>query len=155
MTADISTAGCSIVAVERRLTAVVKVNVPMVEIPRAERSARTKLDAALESLDVGPLGHGFTLWRPPVDGRLDMEPGVLVARAFESRGDVVPSALPAGRAAYHLHVGSYEGIPGAWNTLFAWCSAQKLELTGINWQIYGDHEEDPARLTTALYTLLA
>ena len=150
-----STAECSIVTVERRRTAVVKVQVPMAEIPRAERAARTKLEAALSSLDVGPLGQAFTLWRPPVDGRLYMEPGVLVARTFEPLGEVVPSAVPSGRAAYFLHVGSYEGIPGAWNTLFDWCSKQKLDLAGINWQIYGDHDEDPARLTTALYALLA
>jgi GyrI-like small molecule binding domain len=155
MTADIRTAECSIVTVERRLTAVVKVQVPMAEIPRAERSARAKLDAALSSLDVGPLGQAFTLWRPPVDGRLYMEPGVLVARTFEPLGEVVPSALPAGRAAYFLHVGPYEGIPGAWNTLFAWCSEEKLELAGTNWQIYGDDDENPARLTTTLYALLA
>jgi hypothetical protein len=155
MTADISSAGCNIVTVERQLTAVVRAKVPLAEIPRAERSARAKLEAALPSLDVGPLGQTLTLWRPPANGIMDMEPGVLVARTFEPVGEVVPSSVPAGRAAYFLHVGSYEGIPGAWNTLFEWCAKQKLELAGLNWQIYGDWNDDPTKLTTAIYTLLA
>jgi effector-binding domain-containing protein len=148
-------AECSIVTVERRLTAVAKVTVPLAEIPQGERSARGKLEAALPSLDVGPIGAAFTLWRPPVNGIMEMEPGVLVSRPFEPRGEVVASAVPAGRAAHLLHVGSYEGIPGAWQTLFDWCNTQKRERAGINWQIYGDWNDDPAKLTTALYALLA
>lgn len=146
---------CTIVTVERQLTAVVKAKVPMAEIPQAERSARTKLDAAVRSLDVGPLGQAFTLWRPPTDGRLDMEPGIVVSRAFAPLGEVVPSALPAGGTAHLLLTGPYDGIPGAWNRLFAWCAGERLTLAGTNWQIYGDENDDPAKLTTALHALLA
>jgi effector-binding domain-containing protein len=146
---------CSIVTVERQLTAVIKALVPMNEIPQAQRSLRGKIKAALPSLDVGPVGHTCTLWRPPVDGRLDMEPGVLVSRVFEPVGEVVPSALPAGRAAHLLLVGSYEGLPGAWQTLFAWCTAKGLKRAHINWEIYRDSNQDPARPETSLHTLLA
>ncbi|MFL5028267.1 MAG: GyrI-like domain-containing protein [Xanthobacteraceae bacterium] len=146
---------CTIVTVERQLTAVVESKVPMAEIPQAERSARTKLDAAVRSLDVGPLGQAFTLWRPPTDGRLDMQPGIVVSRAFAPLREVVPSALPAGRTAHLLLTGPYDGIPGAWNRLFAWCAGERLTLAGTNWQIYGDENDDPAKLTTALHALLA
>ncbi|MFL5096817.1 MAG: GyrI-like domain-containing protein [Xanthobacteraceae bacterium] len=146
---------CTIVTVERQLTAVVESKVPMAEIPQAERSARTKLDAAVRSLDVGPLGQTFTLWRPPTDGRLDMQPGIVVSRAFAPLREVVPSALPAGRTAHLLLTGPYDGIPGAWNRLFAWCAGERLTLAGTNWQIYGDENDDPAKLTTSMYALLA
>jgi hypothetical protein len=146
---------CTIVTVERQLTAVVKAKVAMAEIPQAERSARAKLDAAVRSLDVGPLGPTFTLWRPPTDGRLDMEPGVVVSHAFAPLGEVVPSALPAGRTAHILLTGPYDGIPGAWNRLFAWCTGERLTLAGTNWQIYGEEHDDPAKLTTSLHALLA
>jgi hypothetical protein len=139
---------CTIVTVERQLTAVVESKVPMAEIPQAKRSARTKLDAAVRSLDVGPLGQTFTLWRPPTDGRLDMQPGIVVSRAFAPLREVVPSALPAGRTAHLLLTGPYDGIPGAWNRLFAWCAGERLTLAGTNWQIYGDENDDPAKLTT-------
>ncbi|MFL4970679.1 MAG: GyrI-like domain-containing protein [Xanthobacteraceae bacterium] len=146
---------CTIVTVERQLTAVVESKVPMAEIPQAERSARTKLDAAVRSLDVGPLGQAFTLWRAPTDGRLDMALGIVVSRAFAPLGEVVPSALPAGRTAHLLLTGPYDGIPGAWNRLFAWCAGERLTLAGTNWQIYGDENDDPAKLTTSMYAPLA
>jgi len=38
----------------------------------------------------------------------------------------------------------------------AWCQAEKLELAGINWEIYMPWEGvDPAKLETDLYALLA
>ena len=144
-----------IVTVERRPTAVVRTQPAMSEIPQAERAARATLANTLPSLDAGLLGDAFTLWRPPTDGRLYMEPGVLVSRDFAPVGDVVPSELPAGRAAHLLVVGSYEGIPGAWQTLFDWCTREQLARAGVNWQIYEGGDKDSATARTALYTLLA
>ncbi|MBN8945028.1 MAG: GyrI-like domain-containing protein [Rhizobiales bacterium] len=146
---------CSIVTVERQITAVVKAVVPMAEIPDAQRSSRRKIDAALKSLDVGPVGASCTLWRPSADGRLDMEPGVVVSHAFEPVGDVVASALPAGRVARFLLVGPFDGLPGAWQTLFAWCAKEGLKPAGINWEIYGDMSDDPTRQETWVHALLA
>ena len=85
---------CRIVTVERQLTAVVKAMVPMAKIPDTQRSSRAKIKAALPSLGVGPVGHSCTLWRPPVDGCLDMELGMIISRPFEPVGEVVPSGIP-------------------------------------------------------------
>ena len=148
-----TTGECSIVTVERQLAAVIRAQVRMPEIPRAERTMRAKLDAAIATLDVGPLGAAFTLWRPPVDGRMDLQPGILVSRPFVPVGEVMPSALPAGRAVYLLLVGPYDGIPAAWQKLFAWCEQEGLRRAGINWQVYD--EDDPAQPKTSLYALLA
>lgn len=147
---------CSIVTVERQLTASVKASVPFAEIPNAQRSARAKVDAALPSLEAGPIGRSLTRFRTPSDGRLDMEMGTIVARSFAATGDVVPSDLPAGRAAHFQLKGSFEGMQGAWQTLFDWCKAEKLALAGINWEIYSPWDGvDPAKLETDLYALLA
>jgi effector-binding domain-containing protein len=146
---------CRIVTVERRLTAVIKTRVSMSEIPQAQRTLRPKIMATVKSLNVGPLGHTLTLWRPPTDDKLDMEPGILVARTFEPVGEVVPSALPAGRAAHFLLVGPYDGLPGAWKSVFDWCAKEGLKLAGINWEIYGDPIGEPAQPATSLHALLA
>jgi hypothetical protein len=147
---------CSIVTTERQLTAVVKAQVPFVRVPEAQRLAREKVDAVLRSLDVGPLGRACTRFRTPGDGTLAMEMGAIVARRFEPRDEVVLSELPAGRAAHFLLKGSFQGLPGAWQTLFDWCRAEKLDLAGINWEIYSPWQDvEPAKLETHLYAKLA
>jgi effector-binding domain-containing protein len=147
---------CAIVTVDRQLTAVVRAKVPFPEIPNAQRSARTAIGTALSSLDAGPLGRPVTRFRTPATEMLDMEIGTIVGRSFAPKGDVVPSDLPAGRAAHFRLEGPFDGMPGAWQTMFDWCKAQKLELAGINWEIYMPWEGvDPAKLETDLYALLA
>ena len=147
---------CSIVAVERRLTAVVKAKVPFAQIPEAQRSARRQVADALPLLEAGSTGRPCTRFRTPAPEALEMEIGTIVARAFAPRGDVVPSDLPAGRAAHHVLKGSFEGMAGAWQTLFDWCKAEKLALAGINWEIYTPWEGvAEAELETDLFALLA
>jgi effector-binding domain-containing protein len=147
---------CTIVTVERRPTAVIRVEAVFAELPQVQRTARAKLAELLPSLDTGPLGPTCTRWTPPVSGKLPMEIGVLVAHPFAAGADVVPSELPAGRAAYFLLRGSFEGLPGAWKTLLDWCAAEKLTLAGVNWEIYGPWQDvEPDQLETALYALLA
>jgi effector-binding domain-containing protein len=147
---------CEIVTTERRPTAVVRIKARMSELRAAQQTSRARLAEVLPTLGVSELEHCCTLWRPPVDGVLDMEPGVLVSGAFAAVEDVVPSELPAGRAAYFLLRGSFDGLPGAWKTLLDWCAAEKLPLAGINWEIYGPSEDvEPDQIETALYALLA
>jgi effector-binding domain-containing protein len=147
---------CKIVATERRPTAVVRVKARLSELREAQQTSRARLTEVLPTLGAAPLGHTCTLWRPPVDGLLDMEAGALVSGPFAAVDDVVPSELPAGRAAYFLLRGPLEGLPDAWKTLIDWCAAEKLALAGVNWEIYSPPENlEPDRLETALYALLA
>ena len=128
---------CNIVTVARRHTAVIKADVPFAEIPAAQRASRATLAAVLPTLDVGALDRTCTRWRPPVGGKLAMEMGTIVAHDFAAAGEVIPSDLPAGRAAHFVMRGAFDGLPGAWQTLFQWCEAEKLKPAGINWEIYG------------------
>ena len=146
---------CRIVTVDRQPTAVVKATVPFAEIPQAQRAARATIDAGLPSLDAGPLGLTCTRWTPPQGGALAMEMGTIVARPIEARGEIVPSELPAGRAAHAVMVGSFDGMGAAWQKLFEWCQAEKLKPAGINWEVYGPTAADPAKQETYLYALLA
>jgi hypothetical protein len=152
-TTSIKPGDCGIVTVERQLTAAARAQVRMPEIPQAERALRAKINAAVSALDVGPLGHRFTRWRPLPEGGLDLEPGIVVARTFAPVGEVVPAALPAGRTAHLLYVGPYEGLSAAWQTLFSWCTQEGLPLARVNWQIYLKEDSTPPE--TALHALLA
>src|SRR5712671_3051770 len=136
---------CKIVTTERRPTAVVRVKARMSELREAQQTSRARLTEVL-----APLGHTCTLWRPPVDGVLDMEAGALVSGPFAAVDDVVPSELPAGRAAYFLLRGPFDNLPDAWKTLLDWCAAEKLALAGVNWEIYSPYENvEPDRLEKA------
>jgi hypothetical protein len=140
---------CSIVNAPRKLTAVIKVASPFAELPQAQRSARATLAAVLPSLETGPLGPTCTRWTRPTGSVLPMEIGCIVSRPFAAQGEVVPSELPAGRAVHLAMKGGFDGLPRAWETLFAWCQQQKLATAGINWEIYGASED------AELYALLA
>lgn len=139
---------CSIVTTDRRFTAVIKAKVPFAGIPGAQRSARATLVATLPSLEVGAVGPGITRFRTPAESALDMEMGSIVSRPFEDHGEIVLSELPAGRAAHHYMKGSFEGLPGAWQILFDWCSREGLTPSGINWEVYGAEQD------AELYVLL-
>lgn len=80
---------------------------------------------------------------------------MIVSRSFTPKGDVVASALPAGRVAHFPFVGPYGGLPRAWAALLAWCAAQKLKLAGVNWEIYRDGDDGALQPETSLYALLA
>jgi effector-binding domain-containing protein len=118
--------------------------------------SRAAVASALPSLEAGPPGRPLTRFRTPAKEVLGMEVGAIVGHSFAGRGEIVPSELPAGRAAHYQLKGPFDGMPGAWQTLFAWCTAEKLELAGINWEIYMPWEGvDPAKLEADLYALLA
>ena len=140
---------CSIVTTERQLTAVIRAASPFDKLPETHRTARAALASVLPSLEAGPLGPACTRWTRPTGSVLPMEIGCIVARGFAPRGEVVPSELPAGRAAHLVMTGSFEGLPRAWETLFEWCQKEKLQPAGINWEIYG------AAADAELYALLA
>ncbi len=140
---------CRIVTTERQLTAVIKVASPFDKMPETQRTARSALAAALPSLEAGPVGRTCTRWTRPTGSVLPMEIGVIVARPFAPRGEVVPSELPAGRAVHLSMAGAFDGLPRAWQTLFDWCQKEQLATVGLNWEIYGTAEG------AELYALLA
>ena len=101
-------------------------------------------------------GRTCTRWTPPANGMLPMEIGtiVVVCRRHFDPCDVGPPLPPAAR--FFLLKGPFDGLPGAWETLFAWCTQEKLTPAGINWEIYSNWQGvDPAKIETELYALLA
>ena len=140
---------CSVVTVERQLTAVIKAASPFDKLPEAHRTARAALAKGLPSLDTGPVGAACTRWTRPAGSVLPMEIGLIVDKDFAAAGEVVPSELPAGRAVHFSMKGGFENLPRAWETLFNWLQAEKLTAAGINWEIYGATED------AELYALLA
>jgi effector-binding domain-containing protein len=61
--------------------------------------------------------------------------------------------LPSCRAAHTTHVGPYQELPAAHQAVHAWLRAEGQREVGLNWEVYGDWDDDPAKLVTDVYYL--
>jgi hypothetical protein len=92
------------------------------------------------------------------DDRPHVEVGAEVSTSFTAAGRVVPSSLPAGRAATTVARGapSPAMLAVAHGAVREWCAAHGHALSGVRWEIY-DHwrdDQDPARFEIEVYWLL-
>ncbi len=133
-------------------TAVVAAATTWEEFPTLWRELLDQVWAFLRGTDLRTDGHNVMLYKDDVP---NVEVGVQVTRAFPPSGRVVPSTLPAGRAAMTVHRGPYERLGDAHKAVLDWCALQGIELAGSRWEVYGDWDDDPAQLQTTVYWLLA
>ena len=138
-------------------TAVVKANTTWREFPTLWRTLLDDVWAFLGSTPgLRGDGHNVMLYRNGLpDVEVAVEVGVQVTRAFEAAGRVVPSTLPAGEAATTVHQGTPSEIGAAHDAVRAWCSAQRRQLTGVSWEIYGDPDPQTGHFDVAVYWQLA
>jgi effector-binding domain-containing protein len=94
-------------------------------------------------------GQNVAIYRTTV-----IEAGPRVFERFEGSGEIVCVATPAGLAATAVHMGPYELLGQAHKAICEWCAANGREFEGTNWEIYGHHDEDPARRRTDVFYLL-
>jgi hypothetical protein len=66
----------------------------------------------------------------------------------------VESCLPAGDVAMTVHRGPYADLGVAHNAVLDWCAERRLGLTGVRWEIYGHHADDPSQRATEVAWLL-
>ena len=89
----------------------------------------------------------------------NVEVGVEVDRSFAPAGRVVPSSLPAGRAATTVARGAplRRGLREPTSTCGTGAPRTGIELTGVRWEIYGHwrDDQDPALFETEVYWQLA
>lgn len=90
-----------------------------------------------------------------LDSVPNVEVGVLLARPCPLSGRVVASALPAGTAAMTVHRGPFGEVGAAHEAVAGWCVAHGHRPAGSRWEIYGPHDDDPARQWTQVFWLLS
>jgi effector-binding domain-containing protein len=90
-----------------------------------------------------------------LNGAPTVEVGVLLDRPCPLTGRVVASALPQGTAAMTVHRGSFGGVGAAHEAVVHWCAANGRRPSGVRWEIYGPHNDDPAEQWTEVYWLLS
>ncbi|HEV1286024.1 MAG TPA: hypothetical protein VNU44_11950 [Bryobacteraceae bacterium] len=83
-----------------------------------------------------------------------IEAGARVFEKFEGSGEIACVATPSGEAAMVVYLGPYERLGAVHQAIRDWCAANGREMEGTNWEVYGHHEEDPARRRTDVFYLL-
>lgn len=142
---------CEIVEPESVILAVTsEVLVSLNEIPTRIGGMFDIAYAWLSGSDVKQVGQNYAVYRNTPDG-MYMRVGFPVSASFDDTESVQCLELGGGEAAHTTHRGDYGGIPGGYDRLTAWCNEQALTLSGFNWEVYGDWDDDPAKLVTDIY----
>jgi effector-binding domain-containing protein len=101
-------------------------------------------------------GHNIFLYHHPNKNGDPMHAdfGVEVTREFDRSGEVRPVTTPSGEAAAVRHIGPYGRLAEAHRAVHEWAKESGRALAGTSWEIYGDWNEDPAKLDTLVMYLL-
>lgn len=137
---------------EARPTAVVAAATTWPEFPGLWKQL---LDEVWACLRAGGITRGCRNIMLYLDDVPHVEVGVQLDQPCPLTGHVVASALPAGRVAMTVHRGAYAGLGAAHQAVQDWCAGQGLRTAGPRWEIYGPHDDDPAKVWTEVHYLLA
>lgn len=113
------------------------------------------LDEVWACLRAGGIYRGCRNIMLYLDDAPYVEVGVELRAPCPLTGRVVASELPAGQVAMTVHRGSYAGLGAAHRAVLDWCAAQGRQAAGPRWEVYGPHNEDPDKVWTEIYHLLA
>ena len=109
-------------------------------------------EVGLTTLDARPTAvvAATTTWQefPALWGQLLDQPCPLSGRG-------TASVLPAGTAATTVHRGPFGDVGEAHDAVLGWCTAHGHRLSGTRWEIYGPHDDDPAKQWTEVSWLLS
>lgn len=137
-----------------RAIACVRVTTALSRWPREFMHSLNKVYAVINAGHVRKSGHNVMVYRSRADGSADIECGVEITGPFEPIGEVVYSETPSGFAVTKTHVGPYDQLGVSYETLARWSLDGGHNLSEISWEIYGDWEDDPAKLRTDIFRLV-
>ena len=145
----------SIVTVEEQPLLAARTSATFTEIPANLLPLMERVGAFVREHGVEGAGQHVWFYREVSGDRMEVDVAVRVPASTGAADGLVRSATPAGRCAHAVLYGDYSGIPGVHQAIHRWCAEQNLVLAGPCWEVYGDWHEDPAKLRTDMYHLLA
>jgi predicted transcriptional regulator YdeE len=80
-----------------------------------------------------------------------VEVGVEMKSVFALPDGLIATKTPAGSAARVTHWGAYNKLPDAHQALHRHCARHEWRITGVNWEVYGDWSDEPAKVRTDIY----
>jgi effector-binding domain-containing protein len=139
-------------AVEARPTAVVPATTTWRAFPTLWRELSEEVWSCLRA---GGIVRGCPNIMLYWDDVPHVEVGVELLVPCPLTGRVIASALPEGQVAMTVHWGPYSRLGEAHQAVTGWCDALGRQKTNTRWEVYGPHNDDPARVWTEVYWLLA
>jgi len=110
--------------------------------------------AAMKTAPLTKAGHNVAIYRDPNATDVEVECGIQVAGAVaDAAGRVRRSETPSGTAAHVIHYGPYAELGKAYEAMKAFSKEHRL-IEGVHWEVYGDWDDDPAKLRTDVYGLV-
>jgi effector-binding domain-containing protein len=140
-----------------RPTAVVRRRVSQQQLPKIIPEACGLVWGVVRAQHIPGAGRHVALY---LDDAINLEVGVELEAPLPDagHGEVVPSALPAGRVATTTHFGPYPQLSRAHQAILDWCNTQGHTRAGPSWEIYGhwldEWNRDPSKIRTDVYYLL-
>ena len=144
----------SMVKVNSRPLAAVRATTILSRWPREFMHSLDKVYEAVKAGQIRQAGQNVMVYYPRTDGLVDIDCGVETAGKFPAIGEVMFCETPAGSAVTTAHIGPYERLGASHSAIVAWSRERDHRLSGICWEIYGDWEEDPAKLRTDIFHLV-
>jgi effector-binding domain-containing protein len=144
----------TVVRVEEQAIAAVHERVPLVEIGSRFGPALDRVWQFVRAAGLTTNHNVFVYHHDDSHEGPMIEFGVQVDRPFPDGDGVTCSATPAGTVATTVHVGPYDQLSAAHEAVRAWCAVQGRVVAGPAWEVYGDWDDDPARLETTVFLLL-
>ena len=137
-----------------REVAIVRVAVPVTELPNAFGEAIGEIESRMAEAGVEVCGPPFARYLELAPDRVVAEIGCPVWRPAPHVGRVYPGQLPGGRVATILHVGPYDGLADTYGTLERWIAETGATACGSMWEVYWsdpEAEPDPATWRTVIH----
>ncbi len=134
-------------------TAIVRVDVPVAELPIVIGDALREVSERMTTAGVELAGPPFTRYPSFDRDTVSAECGFPVLRPAPAVGRVGSSRLPGGLAASIVHLGPYETIDQTYDQLQRSLDDSGLHACGPMWEVYWTDpamEPDPARWRTEI-----
>ncbi|HLK25120.1 MAG TPA: GyrI-like domain-containing protein [Caulobacteraceae bacterium] len=106
--------------------------------------------ALLRRRNVTGLGHNVVVYPTFRPDGIEIVAGVQTPAPIEPEGSVIAAETPSGRAATAAYFGPYDKMQPAHQAIQRWLAEKGLR-SDVSWEVYGDWEEDPAKLRTDIY----
>ena len=117
-------------------SAVIRLAVPMSEMPTVVHPAITEVLSVVKAQGIGPASAWYILVHSRDATQLEFEVGVPVTDPVKPTGRVKAGALPAARVARTVHHGAYEGMLAAWAEFDAWIAQNGHKPGKPMWDVY-------------------